>query len=123
LKKGFPLRAAVSLSHFPQLLRPFASEPSTPLRARAPQFSAVAVAMAMLVHPEHFQTEEALDTVRRLLEWGTPAFAGRIRADTTPLGDLAAGEFVLFVSYLLCGLALPILPFFLLLEEEFGLQL
>jgi hypothetical protein len=30
---------------------------------------------------------------------------------------------VLFVSYLFCGLALPILPFFLLLLEEFGLQL
>jgi hypothetical protein len=30
---------------------------------------------------------------------------------------------VLFVSYLSCGLALPILPFFLLLLEEFGLQL
>jgi hypothetical protein len=30
---------------------------------------------------------------------------------------------VLFVSYLFCGLALPILSFFLLLLEEFGLQL
>ena len=40
-----------------------------------------------------------------------------------PLGDLAAGEFVLFVSYLSCGLALPISPFFLLLLEELGLQL
>jgi hypothetical protein len=79
--------------------------------------------MTMLVRPDHFQTEEALDTVRRLLGWGTPAFAGRIRADTTPLGDLATGEFVLFVSYLFCGLALPISPFFLLLLEEFRLQL
>jgi hypothetical protein len=113
----------VSLSHFPQLLRPFTSEPSTPLLVRAPQFSAAVVGMAMLVHPDHYQTEEALDTVRRLLGWGAPAFTGRIRADTTPLGDLAAGEFVLFVSYLFCGLALPILPFFLLLLEEFGLQL
>jgi hypothetical protein len=33
------------------------------------------------------------------------------------------GEFVLFVSYLFCGLALPISPFFLLLLEELGLQL
>jgi hypothetical protein len=33
------------------------------------------------------------------------------------------GEFMLFVSYLSCGLALPILPFFLLLLEELGLQL
>jgi hypothetical protein len=30
---------------------------------------------------------------------------------------------VLFVSYLFCGLALPISPFFLLLLEELGLQL
>jgi hypothetical protein len=32
-------------------------------------------------------------------------------------------EFVLFVPYLFCGLVLPITPFFLLLLEEFGLQL
>jgi hypothetical protein len=81
------------------------------------------VAMAMLVRPDHHQIDEALDTVHRLLGWGTPAFARRIRAGTTPLGDLAAGEFVLFVSYLFCGLALPISPFFLLLLEEFELQL
>jgi hypothetical protein len=79
--------------------------------------------MASLVHPERFQTEEALDVVRRLLGWSTPTFAERIRAGTTPLGDLTTGEFVLFVSYLSCGLALPISPFFLLLLEEFGLQL
>jgi hypothetical protein len=40
------------------------------------------------------------------------------RAGTTPLGDVTTGEFVLFVSYLSCGLALPISPFFLLLLEE-----
>jgi hypothetical protein len=33
------------------------------------------------------------------------------------------GEFVLFTSYISCGLALPMSPFFLLLLEEFGLQL
>jgi hypothetical protein len=113
----------VSLSHFPQLLCSFASKPSTPLRIRAPESFAAVVAMAMLVRPDHYQTEEALDSVRRLLGCGTPAFAGRIWAGTTPLGDLATGEFVLFVPYLFCGLALPILPFFLLLLEEFGLQL
>jgi hypothetical protein len=58
-----------------------------------------------------------------LLGWSAPVHAGRIRVDATPLGDLATGEFVLFVSYLSCGLALPISPFFLLLLEEFGLQL
>jgi hypothetical protein len=79
--------------------------------------------MASLVRPECFQTEEALNVVRRLLRWSAPAFAGRIGAGTTPLDDLVAGEFVLFVSYLSRGLALPIMPFFLLLLEEFGLQL
>jgi hypothetical protein len=79
--------------------------------------------MASLVRAKHFQTEEALDMVHRLLGWSTPAFAGRIRAGITPLGDLAAREFVLFVSYLSCGLALPFSLFFLLLLEEFGLQL
>jgi hypothetical protein len=123
LKKGFFPRAAVSLSHSLQLLHPFASKPSAPHCIHALQLSAAVVAMATLVRPERFQTEEALDTVRRLLRWSTPAFAGRIWAGTTPIGDLAAGEFVLFVSYLFCGLALPISPFFLLLLEEFGLQL
>jgi hypothetical protein len=61
--------------------------------------------------------------VCNLLGWSAPALAGRIHAGAAPLGDLAAGEFVLFVSYLSCGLALPISPFFLLLLEEFGLQL
>jgi hypothetical protein len=45
------------------------------------------------------------------------------RAGATPLGDLAAEEFVLFVSYLSYGLALLISSFFLLLLEELGLQL
>jgi hypothetical protein len=61
--------------------------------------------------------------VRHLLGWSAPAFAGRIHAGATPLGDLAAGEFMMFVSYLSCGLALLISPFFLLLLEELGLQL
>jgi hypothetical protein len=79
--------------------------------------------MASLVHPERYQTERALGTVRRLLGWSAPAHAWRIQADATPLGYLAVGEFVLFVSYLSCGLALPISPFFMLLLEDLGLQL
>jgi hypothetical protein len=65
----------------------------------------------------------ALNLVRNLLGWSAPAFVGRIHADATPLGDLAVREFVLFVSYLSCGLALPTSPFFLLLLEELDLQL
>jgi hypothetical protein len=77
--------------------------------------------MASLVHPERYQTERRLGTVRRLLGWSTPAHAWRIWAGTTPLGDLAVGEFVLFVSYLSCGLALPISPFFMLLLDDLDL--
>jgi hypothetical protein len=121
LEKGFTPRAAVTLSRSLQLLRPFAFELSTPLCA--PLLSAAVVTMASLVHPERFQSEVALNLVHNLLIWSAPAFAGRIHAGASPLGDLAAGEFVLFVSYLSCGLALPISPFFLLLLEELGLQL
>ena len=78
--------------------------------------------MASLGHPERFQSDGALNLVLNLLGWSALVFAGRIHAGATPLGDLAAGEFVLFVSYLSCGLALPISPFFLLLLEELGLQ-
>jgi hypothetical protein len=49
-------------------------------------------------------------------------FAGRIRVGASPHGDLAVGEFVLFVSNLPCGLALSISSFFVLLLEERGLQ-
>jgi hypothetical protein len=49
------------------------------------------------------------------------AYAARIRTGAAPRGDLAFREFVLFVSYVSCGLALPISPFFLLLLEEFEL--
>jgi hypothetical protein len=123
LEKGFTPRAAVTLSHSLQLQRPFAFYLSAPLCIRVPLPLAAVVAMASLVHPERFQSEVALNLVRNLPGWGTPAFAGRIRAGASPLGDLAAGEFVLFVSYLSCGLALRISPFFLLLLEELGLQL
>jgi hypothetical protein len=61
--------------------------------------------------------------VRGLLGWSAPGLAGRIRVGTVPLGDLVAGEFVLFTSYISCGLALSISPFFLLLLEELELQL
>jgi uncharacterized membrane protein YgcG len=111
LEKGFSSRAVVTLPHFLQLQRPFSFEFSMPLCIHTLPLSAAVVAMASLVHPERFQSEVELNLVRNLLGWSAPAFAERIRAGATPLGDLA------------CGLALPISPFFLLLLEEFGLQL
>jgi hypothetical protein len=79
--------------------------------------------MASLVRPRRFQTEEKLNTVRRLLGWSPQETAWGIRAGSVPLGDLRAGEFVLFISHISTGLGLPISPFFLLLQEDFGLQL
>jgi hypothetical protein len=70
--------------------------------------------MALLDPPECFQSEVALSLVRNLLGWGALAFARRIYVGAPPLGDLSAGEFVLFVSNLACGLALPISSFFVL---------
>jgi hypothetical protein len=113
------------LSHSLQSLRPFAFELSVPLCIRALMLNTrvAADAMTSLGHPDRFQTEAALNLARGLLGWSAQGLAGRVRAGTAPLGVLAAGEFVLFVSYISCGLALPISPFFLLLLEEFGLQL
>jgi hypothetical protein len=101
------------------------SQSLVPLCLRAPLFHARAAAhaMASLGHPDRFQSEEALNLVRGLLGWSEAGLTGRIRVGAIPLGDLAAGEFVLFTSYISCGLALPISPFFLLRLEEFGLQL
>jgi hypothetical protein len=125
LEKGFTSRAAVTLSHSLFLLRPFAFELSAPLCIRALLLHTCATvdAMTSLGQPDRFQTEATLDVVHHLLGWSASALAGRIRAGAVPLGDLAVREFVLFTSYISCGLALPISPFFLMLLEEFGLQL
>jgi hypothetical protein len=69
------------------------------------------------------QSEEELSTVRRLLGWSAEETAWGIRAGSVPLGNLRAGEFVLFISHISTGLGLPISSFFLLLLEDFGLQL
>jgi hypothetical protein len=61
--------------------------------------------------------------VRHLLGWTTPELAGKIQAGSSSLNNLVVGEFVLFNAYISCGLAPPISSFFLLLLEEFGLQL
>jgi hypothetical protein len=101
------------------------SQSLEPLCLRTPLLPALAAAhaMASLGHPDRFQSEEALNLVRGLLGWSAPGLAGRIRAGAAPLGDLVAGEFVLFTSYISCGLPMSILPFFLLLLEESGFQL
>jgi hypothetical protein len=88
----------------------------------SPRSSAVVAVMALLDPPERLQPEVALNLVRNLLGWGVPAFAGRIHVSASPHGDLATEEFVLFVSNLRSGLALPISSFFVLLLEELGLQ-
>jgi hypothetical protein len=54
LEKGFTPRAAVTLSHFPQLLRPFAFEFSVPLCIHVLLLSATVVAMASLGQPGRF---------------------------------------------------------------------
>jgi hypothetical protein len=125
LKRDSPRMQQLRFRIISQSLRPFAFELSAPLCIRALLLytRTDADAMTSLGHLEHFQSEGALNLVRNLLGWSRLVLAGRIRAGTTPLGDLTAGEFVLFVSYLSCGLALPISPFFLLLLEEFRLQL
>jgi hypothetical protein len=98
LEKGFTPRAAVTLPHSLLSLRPFAFELSAPLCicALLLHTCAPAVAMTSLGQPDRFQTEATLDVVRHLLGCSAPALAGRIRAGAVPLGDLAAGEFVLF---------------------------
>jgi hypothetical protein len=117
LEKGFTPRATITFLHSLPIVAPlFLHAPL--LHARA-----AALAMASLGHPDRFQSEEALHLVCGLLGWSAPGLTRRIRAGAAPLSDLAAGEFVLFTSYISCGLALPISPFFLLLLEEFGLQL
>jgi hypothetical protein len=123
LKRDSPRAQQLRFRILSQSQRSFAFELSAPLCLRALLLCAAVVAMASLGHPERFQSEGALNLVRNLLGWSAPVHIERIRAGATPLGDLAAGEFVLFVSYLSCGLALPISPFFLLLLEELGLQL
>ena len=79
--------------------------------------------MASLARPRHFQTEEELNTVHRLLGWSPQETAWGIRAGSDPLGNLRAGEFVLFISHISTGVGLSISSFLLLLLEDFGLQL
>jgi hypothetical protein len=82
----------------------------------------VVAAMALLDPPERLQPEVALNLVRNPLGWGMLAFAGRIRVSVSPHGDLAAGEFVFFISKLPGGLVLLFPSFFVLLLEGLCIQ-
>jgi hypothetical protein len=63
-----------------------------------------------------------LNLVRNLLGWGVSAFARKIYVGASARSDLTTGEFMLFISNLPSGLALPNLSFFVLLLERLGLQ-
>jgi hypothetical protein len=78
--------------------------------------------MALLDLRERFQLEVALNLVHNPLGWGVLAFVGRTCVGVSSLGDLAAEEFVFFVSKLPSGLALPIPSFLVQLLEGPGLQ-
>jgi hypothetical protein len=78
--------------------------------------------MALLDLRERFQLEVALNLVRNPLGWGMLAFAGRTCVGVSSLGDLAAEEFVFFVSKLPSELALSIPSFLVQLLEGLGLQ-
>ena len=73
--------------------------------------------------PRRFQSVDALNIVRRALGWTAPGSGDGIRAGSLLLGVLQPGEFMLFISYISCGLGLPISSFFMLLLEDYGLQL
>jgi hypothetical protein len=116
LKKGSPPRAAITLSHSLPIdcaLSPLCSSAPLCIHALLLYTRAAADAMTSLGHLDHFQSEEALNLVRGLLGWSAPGLAGRIHDGAVPLGNLAAGEFILFTSYISWGLALSISPFFL----------
>jgi hypothetical protein len=122
-KRGLIPRPAVTHSHFLQLLCPFPSESSAPLLHS--HFSAFrhccshGFAGSSQALPDREEARHGASPARMECAVARPEDPGR----RFPLGELAVGEFVLFVSYLSCGLALPISPFFMLLLEDFGLQL
>jgi hypothetical protein len=88
----------------------------------SPRSYAVIAAMALLDPPERLRPKVALNLVCNPFGWGVLVFAGRILDGVSPHGDLAAGEFVFFVSKLSSGLVLPIPSFFVLLLEGLRLQ-
>jgi hypothetical protein len=100
LEKGFTPRAAVTLSHLLPTAAPFRLRAlCTPLHLRSSAFrrrSRHGLASSSRALPVRGGTQPGAQ----------PARMGS--SCSSSWCDLAAGEFVLFVSYLSCGLALPI---------------
>jgi hypothetical protein len=61
--------------------------------------------------------------VRRLLRWQAMEYDGWIWCGTIPLADQQRNEIVLFTSYILAGLVFLTSSFFLMLLENYDLQL
>jgi hypothetical protein len=79
--------------------------------------------MASNLPASHLRSNNDLMWVRRLLGWQATEYDGRIWGRTILFVDLQHDEIVLSSSYVLAGLALPMSSFFLILLENYGLQL
>jgi hypothetical protein len=61
--------------------------------------------------------------VRKLHGWQSAEYNGRVRCRTILLTDLQHDEIVLFSSYVMAELTLPMSSIFLMLLDNYGLQL
>jgi hypothetical protein len=80
-------------------------------------------ALAAELPPSWFRSSGSLASLRRLMGWQAPGFEHRLKRRVLPLANLAPGDFVFFSAYALAGLVPPLLSFFLVLLEFYGLQL
>lgn len=72
--------------------------------------------------PRTLQREKDLDLVRRAMGWFGAESLDAIRVGSIPFA-LQPGEMVLFTTYIHSGLGLPVSSFFLMLLEDYGIQL
>jgi hypothetical protein len=79
--------------------------------------------MASNLPAYRLRLNNALMRVRRLLGWQAMEYDKRIQCRTVLLADLRCGEIVLFTSYALAELVLLASSFFLMLLENYDLQL
>jgi hypothetical protein len=134
MKKGSPPRVAVTLSHSLPIdcaLSPSCFFVPRPHRRLCPfAFALLSSTPSPPCTPWLRLVTPTASSLRRRSTWCVACLGGA--RQRTPQGSAPAllpsaisplGSLFLFVSYVSCGLALPISPFFLLLLEEFGLQL